>query len=209
MKKLLLALVVLGLTALTATAQVDNWGIIGYGIGTSTPTSCTGQPLFYYNTSTGNLTFCDPVAKAMKNIPVTVNSTGTLTVPAGVVFTGPPTPGTAATTGNAETLTNKTLTAPVVNNPVISGPTPVACTATCSPTAGQLSTCSVSTGCTATIPTATGNVIRFQILTTNAASGGEKVLLTTVTDTIIGTAVGENSGTAKVFVGNAGTYHSL
>ena len=35
------------------------------------------------------------------------------------------------------------------------------------------------------------------------------VLLTTVTDTIIGTAVGENAGTAKVFVGNASTYHSI
>jgi hypothetical protein len=37
----------------------------------------------------------------------------------------------------------------------------------------------------------------------------DKVLLATVTDTIIGTAQGENAGTAKVFVGNAGTYHSI
>ncbi len=40
-------------------------------------------------------------------------------------------------------------------------------------------------------------------------SAQDKVLLTTVTDTIIGTAIGENAGTAKVFVGNAGTYHSI
>ncbi len=133
-------------------------------------------------------------------------TTGTLTIPAAVTLTGPAASGTAATLAGTESLTNKTLT-----SPVITGPAPVACTATCSPTAGMISTCSVSTGCTATIPaaTGTGNVIRFQVLTTNAVSGGEKILLTTVTDTIIGTAVGENSGTAKVFVGNAGTYHSI
>ncbi len=192
--------------------QMQNWTVLGYDAGPTTPTSCSGQPAFFLNTTAPvQWALCDPTSRTFKNLPVTVNSTGTLTIPAGVVFTGPPTTGTAATTGNAETLTNKTLTAPVINNPVITGPAPVACTATCAPTAGQLSTCSVSTGCTATIPSATGTgaVIRFQVLTTNASSGGEKILLTTVTDTIIGTAVGENSGTAKVFVGNAGTYHSL
>jgi hypothetical protein len=44
---------------------------------------------------------------------------------------------------------------------------------------------------------------------TTTTSAAEKVLLTTTTDVIIGTAIGENAGTAKIFVGNAGTYHSI
>lgn len=117
--------------------------------------------------------------------------------------------------GATQTLTNKTftsptLTTPTVNNPVIVGPAPVPCGATCSATAGQLILLNQAAGSTVTLPTSSGsgNVIRMRVtvLTTSAA---EKVLLATVTDAIIGTAIGENSGTAKVFVGNAGTYHSL
>lgn len=109
------------------------------------------------------------------------------------------------------TIVTPVLTTPTVNNPVIAGPAPTACGASCSPTTGQLSTCSVSTGCTFTLPTSagTGNVIIMRILTTTASSGGEKVLLTTTSDVIIGTAYVENGGTVKAFVGNAGTYHSL
>jgi hypothetical protein len=101
-------------------------------------------------------------------------------------------------------------TAPTLTNPVIIGPAPVACGATCSPTAGQLSLLNQAGGSTVTLPTSSGsgNIIRMRIsvITTSAQ---EKVLLTTVTDAIIGTAIGENAGTAKVFVGNAGTYHSI
>ncbi|MES2136124.1 MAG: hypothetical protein V4502_03565 [Pseudomonadota bacterium] len=106
--------------------------------------------------------------------------------------------------------TNGAFTTPTLTNPVIIGPAPVACGATCSPTAGQLVLLNQGAGSTVTLPTATGtgNVIRMRI-TVISASAAEKVLLTTVTDTIIGTAVGENGSTAIVFVGNAGTYHSI
>lgn len=106
--------------------------------------------------------------------------------------------------------TNAALTTPTLTNPVIIGPAPVACGATCSPTAGMLSLLNQGAGSTVTLPTSSGsgNVIRMRItvITTSAA---EKVLLTTTSDVIIGTAIGENAGTAKIFVGNAGTFHSI
>lgn len=95
-------------------------------------------------------------------------------------------------------------------SPVITGPVPLGCGSTCSPTAGQLILLNTAGGSTATIPTSSGsgNVIRFRttVATTSAAY---KILLTTVSDVIIGTAIGENAGTATVFVGNAGTFHSI
>lgn len=92
----------------------------------------------------------------------------------------------------------------------LSGPAPVACGATCSPTAGQLILLNQAAGSTVTLPTTTGsgNIINFRI-TVATTSAAEKILLTTTTDAIIGTAIGENAGTAKIFVGNASTYHSL
>lgn len=97
-----------------------------------------------------------------------------------------------------------------LSSPVITGPAPTACGATCSATAGQLILLNVAAGSAVTIPTSSGsgNVIRMRI-TVATTSAAEKVLLTTTADTIIGTAIGENAGTAKVFVGNASTYHSL
>ncbi|MES2136995.1 MAG: hypothetical protein V4502_08055 [Pseudomonadota bacterium] len=108
------------------------------------------------------------------------------------------------------TVSTGTFTTPTLNNPVIKGPAPVACGATCSATAGQLILLDQGTGSVVTIPaaTGTGNVVRMRI-TTATASAADKVLLTTVTDTIIGTASGFTGSTAKIFVGNAGTYHSL
>lgn len=58
-------------------------------------------------------------ATSLNGLTVTT-STGTLTVPNGVVLTGPAASGTAATLAGSETLTNKTLTAPVATAAVIS-----------------------------------------------------------------------------------------
>ncbi len=251
------------------------------------------QVLYGCNTTTGAWT----TQSSLSGLTIT-SSTGTLTIPNGVTLTGPAVSGTTATLGGTETLTNKTLTSPVmtaptlgvatatslngltvttstgtftltngktfavgagltltgtdsttmtfpttsatiartdaantftgvqtmtsaalttptlttptVTNPVISGPAPVACGATCAPTTGQLILLNQSAGSAVTLPTSagTGNVIRMRVsvITTSAQ---EKVLLTTTSDVIVGTATGENSGTAKVFVGNAATYHSI
>lgn len=112
---------------------------------------------------------------------------------------------TLATIAGAQNLTNKTVT-----NPVIVGPAPVACGATCSPTSGSLTTFAVNSGGTASLPTSSGsgNVYRFRTMITQSSST-IKILLTTTSDVIIGTAIGENSGTAKIFVGNAATNHSI
>lgn len=109
------------------------------------------------------------------------------------------------------TLLTPTLTTPTVNNPVISGPAPVACGATCTvATPGAVYLLNQAAGSTATLPTSSGSGSVYKLLITVATtSAQEKVLLTTTTDAIIGTAIGENGGTAKIFVGNASTYHSI
>lgn len=53
-------------------------------------------------------------ATSLNGLTVTT-STGTLTIPNGVVLTGPASSGTAATLAGTETLTNKTLTAPITS----------------------------------------------------------------------------------------------
>lgn len=111
-------------------------------------------------------------------------------------------------TGTGNTLVKSV--APAISNPVITGPAPVACGATCTVTAGQLVLLNLAAGSTVTIPTSSGsgNVIRMRV-TVATTSAAEKVLLATTADAIIGTAIGENAGTAKIFVGNASTYHSI
>jgi hypothetical protein len=109
--------------------------------------------------------------------------------------------GTAAAAGTFTNLTASTG---------LHGPAPVACGASCSPTGGQLITIAVNSGGTATLPTSSGSgdVIRIRVTITQT-SATIKVLLTTTSDVIIGTAIGENAGTAKVFVGNAAANHSI
>ena len=148
-------------------------------------------------------------------VPAAITSTsggGVLVIPAGTTITFPSGSDTGVTIGDTQTLTSKTLTAPALNNPVIVGPAPVACGATCSPTAGMLSLLNLAAGATVTLPaaTGTGNVIRMKV-TTTTTSAAEKILLTTVTDTIIGRAVGFTGagGASKTFDGSAGTYHSI
>jgi hypothetical protein len=65
-------------------------------------------------------------------------------------------------------------------------------------------------GSVATLPAATGSGDTYKIYVSAATtSAADKVLTNPTTDTIIGTAIGENAGTAKVFVGNALTAHSI
>lgn len=161
---------------------------------------------FGFTDQFGNFTGGSSIYKGATSGSTTVQpsavASGTLTLPAAT--------DTLVGKATTDTLTNKTLTSPTINNAVLTGPAPVACGATCSATAGQLVLLNLAAGSTATIPTSSGsgNVIRFRI-TVATTSAQEKILLNTVTDAIIGTAVGENAGTAKVFVGNASTYHSI
>lgn len=118
--------------------------------------------------------------------------------------------GAPSGSGGVCLTTGCAMATPGLANPVITGPAPTACGATCSATAGQLVLLNIAAGSVVTIPTSSGsgNVIRMRI-TVATTSAAEKVLLTTTADAIIGTAIGENAGTAKIFVGNASTYHSL
>lgn len=91
--------------------------------------------------------------------------------------------------------------------------TPVACGGTCTLGTGSLGNYTrldTAAGSVATLPaaTGTGNVYKLYI-SVATSSAADKVLTNPTTDTIIGTAQGENAGTAKVFVGNASTYHSI
>lgn len=157
-------------------------------------------------------TFTSPVlgvatATSINGLTITT-TTGTLTIPNGVTLTGPASSGTAATLAGTETLSAKTLTSPVIN-----GPPPVACGSTCTLGAanrGTFTLLDTAAGSVATLPgaTGTGNIYRLVVSVANS-SNSDKVLLATTTDVIIGTAIGETGGTAKIFVGNAGTYHSL
>ena len=158
------------------------------------------QPLQVTTTAGGGILIVAAGKTATLNNSITFSGTDSTTM------TLPGASDTLVGLAASQTLTNKTLT-----NPVITGPAPVACGATCTasvPNATYL--LNQAAGSTATLPTSagTGNTYKF-LITVATTSAQEKILLTTVTDTIIGTAIGENGGTAKVFVGNAGTYHSI
>jgi len=146
----------------------------------------------------------------------TSNQNGTLKINGNTVTA---TTGTATVTipNSTDTLVNltgtQTLSGKTLTSPVINGPVPVACGGTCTLGAanvGAITKLDTAGGSVATLPAATGTGTKYSLVVTVAnSSNSDKVLLTTVTDTIIGTAVGENAGTAKVFVGNASTYHSI
>jgi hypothetical protein len=93
----------------------------------------------------------------------------------------------------------------------VTGPAPTACGATCSvANVGGFTLLNLAAGSTATLPAATGTGNSYKLLVTvTTTSAAEKILTNPTTDTIIGTAQGENAGTSKVFVGNASTYHSI
>lgn len=94
------------------------------------------------------------------------------------------------------------------------GPAPVNCGAACTLATTNAGTglilFNLAAGGTATLPaaTGTGNVYHMRVATTTT-SAAIKVLTGTITDTIIGTASGFTGSTAKIFVGNASTYHSI
>lgn len=159
----------------------------------------------YGNANGGQLTFNGSTSGATILKPAAVAGSGTITLPTAT--------GTLSSTGGTETLTNKTLTAPVINNPIINGPAPVACGATCTlgaSNAGTYTRLDTAAGSVATLPGATGSGTVYRLYVSVATtSAADKVLTNPVTDTVIGTAQGENAGTAKVFVGNAGTFHSI
>lgn len=100
-----------------------------------------------------------------------------------------------------------------VTNPQIIGPLPVACGATCTlgpANIGAYTALNTAAGSVATLPGATGTGTVYRLYVSVAvSSNADKILTNPTTDTIIGTAIGENGGTAKIFVGNASTYHSI
>lgn len=105
------------------------------------------------------------------------------------------------------------LTLPAITGAVVAKGVPVACGGTCTLGAANKNTYTrldTAAGSVATLPTATGTGDTYLMYVSVAnSSNSDKVLLATVTDTIIGTAQGQNAGTAKVFPGNASTYHSI
>lgn len=143
------------------------------------------------------------------NKTLTVSNTMTLAGGDSTSATFPNAPFTAARTDAGQTFTGvNTFTGTVLN-----GPVPVACGGTCTLGTANLGTYTrldTAAGSVATLPgaTGTGNVYRLYVSVANS-SNSDKVLTNPVTDTIIGTAQGENAGTAKFFVGNALTAHSI
>ena len=103
----------------------------------------------------------------------------------------------------------QTLTSPIINNAVVNGPAAVSCGASCTLKPG-VTLSNLAAGTTATLPTSSGSGSVFTlIVSTTTTSAAVKVLLATTTDVIIGTGIGWTGSTAKIFAGNAGTYHSI
>lgn len=121
--------------------------------------------------------------------------------------------GTVVGTTTSQTLTNKTIVGGTISSAAIVGPPAIACGATCTiggANAGNYTRLDTAAGSVATLPAATnqGTTYKFYV-SVATTSNAHKILTNPITDTIIGTAIGENAGTAKVFVGNAGTFHSI
>lgn len=178
-------------------------------LGVATATSINGNAI---TTGTGTLTLA--TGKTL-----TASNTLTLAGTDATTMTFPTTSATVARTDAAntftgvQTMTSAALTTPTLTNPILNGPAPVACGSTCTVAttqAGTVRLIDTAAGSAATLPTSSGsgNIYKFRITVANS-SNQDKILLTTTADVIIGTAIGENAGTAKVFVGNAGTYHSI
>lgn len=109
-----------------------------------------------------------------------------------------------------------TLTLPVGAGTLAlaTGAAPVVCGATCTVApngaAHQSILLNLAAGSVATLPAASGsgNEYTFFVIAT-VSSNKDAILAASSSDAIVGTAMGENSGTAKFFVGNSGTFHSI
>lgn len=113
---------------------------------------------------------------------------------------------TVTTNAAVQTLTNKTLT-----NPVIAGPIPVAVGSSATAAAGS-GTYLLNTvgGSTLTLPAATGTGNTYRVIVTaTTTSAAHKILAASSSDFINGLAFGENAGTAKAFASAAATNHSI
>lgn len=122
-----------------ATGLPVTTGISGLGTGVATflgtPTSANLATAITDETGTGPLVFAtSPIfttptlgaatATTVNKITLTAPATGaTLTIPDGVVLTGPAATGTIVTKTSTDTLTNKTLTAPVLTTPTLGAAT--------------------------------------------------------------------------------------
>ncbi len=92
-------------------------------------------------------------------------------------------------------------------------PPPIACGATLAVTvamSGQTILLDTAGGSVATLPAATGSGARWKFLVTTAAtSAAHKILAHSVSDFLIGIAIGETSNTPKSFVSAPATNHSI
>lgn len=156
--------------ALFASAQKGVWASIGIA---------------------GNENFGAITVNTINGLTITT-STGTLTVPNGVVVTGPATSGTVA------------LNSPV---PVAAGAT-LAVTAAMSNSPILLNT---AAGSVATLPAATGSGNKFRfVVTTTASSNAHKILAASSSDFLNGNAVGHTAaGATLAFSAAAATVHSI
>lgn len=153
------------------------------------------------NANGGQITLNGATSGSSTIAPPATAGTGVFTLPAGATDT-------LVSRTSTDTLSNKTI-----SSAVFLGPVAAACGATCSLNAGHAGgtyLLNQASGSTATLPSATGTGNTYKmIITVATTSAAEKILTSPTTDTIIGTAIGENAGTAKIFVGNASTYHSI
>ena len=107
----------------------------------------------------------------------------------------------------AQTLTNKTLTAPVIHTPPLAVGASATITAV---SAGKTILLNTASGSVATLPAATGSGdIYYFVVTTTATSNAHKILAASGSDYMNGIATGQNANTAKVFSSAASTNHSI
>lgn len=108
--------------------------------------------------------------------------------------------------GQLEPTTTGAIAALAGNNPNA----PIAVGAAATAVLGGTYLLNVAAGSVLTLPASTGSGGSIRaIVTTTATSNAHKVLPNSSSDFLQGIALGENAGTAKVFVGNAAASHSL
>jgi len=138
----------------------------------------------------GNENFGAITVTTINGLTITT-STGTLTIPNGVVATGPATSGLVA----------------------LASPPPVAVGSSLAITAamsGARILLNTAGGSTATLPAASGsgNIYKF-IVSVSTTSAAHKILAASSSDYIVGVAMGYTGSTAKVFGSPATTNHSI